>query len=79
MRKFHGTGMMAASTEPVSMAAMRMEAEPMTTKVTSRSGSAPMALSDARAAAAPVPPREATATFLPFKSCPDCTRGLPIR
>ena len=71
--------MMAASTEPVSMAAMRTEAEPITIKVTSFSESNPIALRDALVAAAPVPPSDATATLLPLKSWPDWTRGLPIR
>ena len=43
------------------------------------SGSTPKALNDALVANAPVPLSEATATFLPFKSWPDCTCGLPIR
>jgi hypothetical protein len=29
MRKFHGTGMIAAATEPASMAAIRTEAAPI--------------------------------------------------
>ena len=71
--------MIAASTEPASNAAMRIDAAPMTIKVTSLSGSTPKALNDALVASAPVPLSEATATFLPFKSWPDCMFGLPIR
>ena len=52
MRKFHGTGMIAASTEPDSMAARRTEAAPITMKVISLPGSSPMALREALADAA---------------------------